>query len=1134
MNMKQLFTKLFAVFTVAFVMNACVEDDDFDVPVIPPVEEIQEIISEGGESASFLNCLSEDFQSYDDNISTFSTYENVSTVGTRLWSVDLFNGEGTLSMSAFNAQGDTYTYFVIPVNFDEADSFQFATQDRFWNGDPLKVFIVSNYTIAENIAEAEFEEITSSFTISSGNEEAGSGPKVASGAFDLTSYEGNGFIAFKYEGSGDGITTTMHIDDIMISDNEDDSCAASGGSGDACYVEDFQSYEVGAENINLSQILVTEGTSAWNVGEFSGEKHLRHSAFESGEVQETWFIQGVNFDVAESVSFETISGYHNGEVLSVWTSTDYDPESEDPSIATWTEITDAFEISMNEDGFEPEWVVSGEYTFELTGQGFVAFVYNGDSSGATTTMEIDDIQYYSSTDGECVYDISGSGGGDTGQSSIGGGNATPTACLVEDFTDFTEGQFEFTDYENVTVLGDRFWEVTTFNNNNYIQNSAFNGEGDYDSWFLVNVDFDAADTFSFMTKDGFNNGDVLSVLYSTTHSVGTEIIPDEWTDITSEFTIATGSTDGYPDNFTPSGDWDFGTLTGTGFIAFRYQGNAADITTTMQIDDITIIDADNPECGSTTEEACFTEDYEAFAENDTELASYHNVNTAAGTELWTVQDFDGTNNYLQMTAFDTGAAQTAWYIMGVNFDNTTGISFDSKDGFNNGDPLTVLYSTNYDEQGDPTTATWTDITTEFNISTGTTSGYPDEFTSSGIYEFSGLTGNGYIAFRYDGAADGVTTTMQLDNVKLYGSGSCVNELPALGGGGGTEATLLISEIADPENESGARFVEIYNYGDASVDLSTYALQRWTNDNTDPQSPVTLSGTIGPGETFVISNNAATFETIYGFAPNMDIGTGGPADSNGDDQIALVDVAGTIIDMFGIPGEDGSGTNHEFEDGRALRNADVMMANTTYTFSEWTIWNDTGEAGTTNEPQQAPDAYTPGVHPDNGGGGGGDFEIRINEFHYDNDGSDEGEFIEVRMTGAQGDQPANLSDYRVVLYNGADGNFYSDGDLEGSSATLDTFTQTCDGANCYYVWLPNSLQNGDPDGFALVGPDGLIEFLSYEGSFVANEGPAQGVTSTDVIAVEEGSSPIGSSIQRSEDGATWTYTEGTNTQGAVNE
>jgi hypothetical protein len=110
---------------------------------------------------------------------------------------------------------------------------------------------------------------------------------------------------------------------------------------------------------------------------------------------------------------------------------------------------------------------------------------------------------------------------------------------------------------------------------------------------------------------------------------------------------------------------------------------------------------------------------------------------------------------------------------------------------------------------------------------------------------------------------------------------------------------------------------------------------------------------------VLAANAESFELIYGVAPDLEAGINSPADSNGDDNLVLVDPFGKVIDVFGVVGEDGSGTNHEFEDGRALRNAFVERGNAVYSFSEWTLYNDTGGAGTINQPQTAPQDYSPG-------------------------------------------------------------------------------------------------------------------------------------------------------------------------------
>lgn len=177
----------------------------------------------------------------------------------------------------------------------------------------------------------------------------------------------------------------------------------------------------------------------------------------------------------------------------------------------------------------------------------------------------------------------------------------------------------------------------------------------------------------------------------------------------------------------------------------------------------------------------------------------------------------------------------------------------------------------------------------------------------------------------------------------------------------TSTNILISEIADPNNNSGARFIELYNSSTESFSLKGWTLLRYTNANTTISSTIDLTGNAIASEgTLVISPNGVAFETVYGFPPNLAVGTGNAADSNGDDTIVLVDPFGVVIDIFGVIGEDGSGTNHEFEDGRAVRRASVVQANATYTFSEWLIYNDSGASGTIAVPQNAPDDFNPTI------------------------------------------------------------------------------------------------------------------------------------------------------------------------------
>ena len=185
---------------------------------------------------------------------------------------------------------------------------------------------------------------------------------------------------------------------------------------------------------------------------------------------------------------------------------------------------------------------------------------------------------------------------------------------------------------------------------------------------------------------------------------------------------------------------------------------------------------------------------------------------------------------------------------------------------------------------------------------------------------------------------------------------CLQSGPAAG-----SKQIFFSEVADPDNNSDARFLELYYSGEQELPLNGWHLLRYTNENTEVSSSLDLSGQrIFPNSTLVIAANAAAFEAAYGFPPDMEGGSNGPADSNGDDNLELLDPFGAVIDVFGIVGEDGSGTNHEFEDGRALRRDFVNAGNPQYTFEEWEIFNDSGQAGTTNLPKNAPNDFSPGI------------------------------------------------------------------------------------------------------------------------------------------------------------------------------
>lgn len=139
---------------------------------------------------------------------------------------------------------------------------------------------------------------------------------------------------------------------------------------------------------------------------------------------------------------------------------------------------------------------------------------------------------------------------------------------------------------------------------------------------------------------------------------------------------------------------------------------------------------------------------------------------------------------------------------------------------------------------------------------------------------------------------------------------------------------------------------------------------------------------------------------------------------------------------------------------------------------------------------------------------------INEIHYDNTGTDADEFIEVIIENAG---TYDLADFAIDLYNGNDGKTYSQKLLSDYSAGTTSGNFTFYYLN--YTVTGGSIQNGAPDGLCLSYQGNPLtgQFLSYEGTLTAVDGPASGLTSVD-IGVSEVNSPVGHSLQLSGTGS----------------
>ncbi len=295
-----------------------------------------------------------------------------------------------------------------------------------------------------------------------------------------------------------------------------------------------------------------------------------------------------------------------------------------------------------------------------------------------------------------------------------------------------------------------------------------------------------------------------------------------------------------------------------------------------------------------------------------------------------------------------------------------------------------------------------------------------------------------------------------------------------------------------DNDGGdqGEFVEIA--GLAGTDLTGWTVVGYNGADGDPYDTVALGG--------VIPSTDGCYGQIAVSFPGM---------QNGPDGLALVDGDGMLVQFISYEGsflaESGPAAGAISidvgvqETGSTPIGSSIQLAGSSAGFGQF-VWDapapeTPGATNTLQTIEGACDAADPPAA-----------DAWINELHYDNDGGDQGEFVEVA-----GPVGLDLAGWTLVGYNGADGEVYFTEPLAGVIPDL--------AGGFGVVFLPISgIQNG-PDGLALVRPDSSVaEFLSYEGTFVAQDGPAAGTQSVELPVAESSSTPIGASLQRTGAGA----------------
>lgn len=336
--------------------------------------------------------------------------------------------------------------------------------------------------------------------------------------------------------------------------------------------------------------------------------------------------------------------------------------------------------------------------------------------------------------------------------------------INETFEAYEAGVNAFAGWQNVAVKGTALWG-SKYYNGAYIEMSAYGKGGEVDTW-LVSSKIDLSNVenpaLAFDVCLGYPKGTSdLQVYYSEDYD-GESIEDATWVELTDSFAYNKNITK--YGKMSPAGIATLKFAEGSPkkvYIAFRYTGADPDSTTTFQIDNIQLGDV---------VDVVATEVY-SYSFDNKSLGEWTPVSVKGDDKEWYASAYADTN-YASLSAHNGTGEQEDWLISpeieipavtdgGMN--NVSQLSFVLKYRYHNGDCLNVYLSSDY--AGDVATATWTEISDYFALELNDANN--DKYAVAGHAALNAFAGQKVrIAFKYTGAVGGVTTTVQVTDVKV--------------------------------------------------------------------------------------------------------------------------------------------------------------------------------------------------------------------------------------------------------------------------------------------------------------------------------------------------------------------------------
>ncbi len=153
--------------------------------------------------------------------------------------------------------------------------------------------------------------------------------------------------------------------------------------------------------------------------------------------------------------------------------------------------------------------------------------------------------------------------------------------------------------------------------------------------------------------------------------------------------------------------------------------------------------------------------YKDFSDNNLTSGGWANINVT-GNVNWEISSYGNPAPCATISNYNgSHTACETWYVSpAIDLSSSTApvLNFDNAYNYS-GTPLQILISTDYDGNGDPSSATWTQLT-------GTLSSGSFTWVNSGDIDISSYKQNGiHIAFKYTGTtSDG--STWEIDNIEI--------------------------------------------------------------------------------------------------------------------------------------------------------------------------------------------------------------------------------------------------------------------------------------------------------------------------------------------------------------------------------